>query len=237
MRAAVSAKPSNTGARHVDSLGSAPALRSHLDLKTPTWRRDLAARSAPRPRRAGFSLRRSSRRPSSLVAVVAALSLGLVAACTGKPKAALPSSGPPAPEFVAKTLNHDRISLQDQRGSVVLVNVWATWCGPCREELPVLEGLHRELKNEGLKVLGVSTDVARNRGRVEAMARDYTLSYPILLDPNSDTLRLFKIDGLPTSVLIDRQGAIRWRRTGVIEPNDEEFDAMVRALLAEPPPT
>ena len=97
-------------------------------------------------------------------------------------------------------------SLADYRGKVVLVNVWASWCEPCREELPLLERTHRRLERQGGTVLGI--DVKENSGAALAAAREFGLSYPNLRDPDGSYVRRFGQTGYPETYVLDRQGRV-----------------------------
>lgn len=135
-----------------------------------------------------------------------------------------------------KTLGGEYRSLEDFRGQVVLLNVWATWCEPCRQELPELARLHRQHKDEGFTVLGVSIDGARDEGKVRSMASQFALPFPILLDPRSRTVTELQVVGYPTTFVISRSGQIRWRRDGIITEHDAELATALKAALAEPVP-
>lgn len=173
--------------------------------------------------------------------------LGLVlAACEGKPEArfgpaprgapAQLALGAPVPDFAGTTLRGDPLSLADLRGRVVLLNVWATWCDPCREELPDLQALHVRLEDRGLTVLGVSTDAPRDAKTLRNMVSGFNLTYPVIHDPRSVIGSPFQIVGYPASFVIDRAGTLRWRRDGMIPPGDPELAAILEAALAEPAP-
>ena len=154
--------------------------------------------------------------------------------CTGKSGGKARPAGESLPPFAKPTLDGKRMDLEDLRGQVVLVNVWATWCEPCKKEMPELARLHREHRGEGFTVVGVSVDVARARKHVERLVDDFQLPYPILLDPESEALKVFEVDGYPTSILIGRDGTKRWRRDGIIEDGDAELAEAIATALAEP---
>jgi thiol-disulfide isomerase/thioredoxin len=123
-------------------------------------------------------------------------------------------------------------SLDNWKGRVVLVNLWATWCAPCRKELPELVALHEKHGPQDFTVLGVSVDRPGARGRLEAMVRQFGLGYPIVHDPDGTGLDAFAIQGYPTSFLIGRDGTLLWRRDGIIETNDGELEGQLKAALA-----
>ena len=137
-----------------------------------------------------------------------------------------------APAYAATTLDGATFDLEAHRGEVVLVNVWATWCEPCREELPELARLHREHERDGLVVVGVSTDAARNAEKVRRMVTEYDLPYPIVHDADNVVVTTFKVVGYPTSFLVDRRGRLRWRRDGIIPNGDAELATALRTALA-----
>jgi cytochrome c biogenesis protein CcmG, thiol:disulfide interchange protein DsbE len=172
-------------------------------------------------------------RPLFLAALLCA-----VPACQGKPDAAPGSAsafiGQPAPALAGKTIDGDAISLADLRGQVVLVNVWATWCKPCTKELPELAKLHRELSEQGFSVLGVSVDKRQLLDKVRTEVLRFELGYPTLFDPESRAITPWKVHGYPTSVLVGRDGTIRWRRDGMIHPDDPELAKQLEAALAQP---
>ena len=140
--------------------------------------------------------------------------------------------GQPAPALAGKTIDGDDLSLEELRGQVVLVNVWATWCKPCERELPELAKLHRERSPQGFSVLGVSVDKRQLLPKVRAMVTSYQLGYPTLFDPETRAIDPWKVAGYPTSVLVGRDGTIRWRRDGMIHPDDPDLARELDAALA-----
>lgn len=162
--------------------------------------------------------------------------------CRGKPEGQPGESGSPAaigtevPRFTGKTIDGEYVQLADYRGQVVLVNVWATWCKPCRQELPELAALHRGHASEGFTVVGVSVDKPQALNQVRALARQFRLEYPIVFDPGGEAVSTFDITGYPTSFLLGRDGRIRWRRNGLIRPNDSDLEAALKTALAQAAP-
>jgi peroxiredoxin len=122
--------------------------------------------------------------------------------------------------------------LADHRGEVVLLNFWATWCGPCRQELPILEALHRELAGEGLSVIGVNVD----RGdalRVRRFAEQQGLSFRLLHDPEQQVASRYGVLGYPTTVIIDREGRLVLSELGAWDWGHPDATAWLRELLAQ----
>lgn len=137
------------------------------------------------------------------------------------------------PDFRAFTPDGQALSLAGLRGRVVLLTFWATWCLPCREEMPALEQLHRELGAEGLTVLGVN--VREEGPAIRRYAQELVLTFPLVLDPEGKTQMSYGVVGLPTSFLIGRDGHAVARAIGPREWGSAPARALIRALLAEPP--
>jgi peroxiredoxin len=108
-------------------------------------------------------------------------------------------------DFVLADLHGKKWALKDLRGKVVLVNFWATWCPPCRSEMPDLETLYKQFKNEGFVVLSISDEDA---SKVKPFIDEYRFSYPILLDPGRKVNEQFNIEGIPKSFVYDRDGKL-----------------------------
>ena len=148
-------------------------------------------------------------------------------------------TGSRAPDFQATTLGGEPASLRSYEGDVVLLNIWATWCAPCRYEMPALERLHRRLGAEGLAIVAVSVDappgqldaLARLGGDVDAYVRDLGITFDVLRDPEGDILRRYRIAGLPTTYVLDREGRVVEKVIGPAEWDDDEHIAMFRKLL------
>lgn len=149
-----------------------------------------------------------------------ALALLVACAATGDDGARAPEIGQPAPDYRAVTLDGDSVSLGQSRGRVVLLNVWATWCHPCREEIPVLQALHERHASRGLELIGVSVDARGEEETIREFARDFRMTYPLWLDPDERVQSTFLAIGVPATFLIDRQGVLRWRHVGPVRAND-----------------
>ena len=167
------------------------------------------------------------RRPLRLLAVLFAAACGERA--PGAPATA--TVGEPVPAYAAPTLAGDTLSLADLRGEVVLVNVWATWCPPCRAEMPSLERLYRQLGPRGLRVVAVSVDNRAAADAVVAFVEEYGISFTILHDPDDRVGAVFRNIGVPETYLVDREGRLvrRWR--GAVDGDSPEFRAAVTELL------
>jgi len=117
-----------------------------------------------------------------------------------------PIVGAPAPDFELENLDGEAVSLAQWRGQVVLINFWATWCGPCRVEMPAIEARYEAFKDDGFTVLAVNVD--EPLPDVSAFAIAYDLTFPILLDPGAVINDLYRVRAYPTTFIIDREGFI-----------------------------
>ncbi|HEY3473149.1 MAG TPA: TlpA disulfide reductase family protein [Anaerolineales bacterium] len=135
----------------------------------------------------------------------------------------------PAPELTLENLNGKTESLADYRSHVVLVNNWATWCPPCKAEMPVLQAYYEDHIDEGFKIVAV--EAGDSRETVSQFAQSYGLTFAIWLDPDGAALRAFGNGSLPNSYVIDRQGMVRYAWTG--EVNQALLEEYVTPLLAE----
>lgn len=156
---------------------------------------------------------------------LAAASLAL-AACTGD---AIPKIevGQPAPRYAATTLAGDSVSIAGLNGKVVLLNIWATWCAPCRQEIPFLQTLYDAHRADGFEIVGVSVDARGQDGAIREFADEFKMTYPIWRDPDERVQSTFLALGVPASYLIDRTGVLRWKRLGTIYESDT---TLTRAL-------
>jgi len=151
------------------------------------------------------------------------------------------TAGAVAPDFAYPDLEGTSRSLSDFRGSVVLVNVWATWCGPCRTEMPSMQRVYEEFGDDGFEILAVSIDASPGAadatgnigGDVKSFADDLGLSFPILLDPAGSVQRTYQTTGVPESFLVDAEGVIRRKLAGGAEWDSPALMEQVRGLLEE----
>ena len=120
-----------------------------------------------------------------------------------------PQSGFLAPDFTLQTIENQQITLSNLRGKVVLVNLWATWCPPCQAEMPAIEAIYEEYKDQGLEILGVNTTYQDTPTDLEQFIPEHHLTFPILLDSTALISKQYQLQALPTSFFIDRKGIIR----------------------------
>lgn len=140
--------------------------------------------------------------------------------------------GAPAPGYATVSLAGDSVSLAAQKGKVVLLNVWATWCHPCRSEIPELRAIHDRYKARGLELVGVSVDADGADQNIRAFMKEFDMTYPIWRDPDERVSTQFLVIGVPATFLVDRQGILRWRKTGAILPNDSTLSAAIERALS-----
>ena len=144
---------------------------------------------------------------------------------------ALPVVAPttPAPDFTLRAMDGPNMRLQEQRGRVVMINFWATWCGPCRQEMPHLNRLYEKYRASGFVLLGVNVDDdTRNAAEV---ATKLGVKFPVLLDTDKRVSKLYDLSTMPSTVIIDRDGKVRYVHKGYLTGYEDTYDKQVRELL------
>ena len=141
-----------------------------------------------------------------------------------------PRVGHVAPDFVLNTLDGREVRLSDYRGHVVFLNFWATWCGPCKVEMPTMEHLYREYRRQGFAILAVSTD-AEAAGVTRPYRDALGLTFTIAHDPDAVVMRLYGVHTLPVTFLVDREGVITHQLFGARDWEDTEARDGIRRLL------
>lgn len=136
------------------------------------------------------------------------------------------------PDYQATYLDGTTFDVKAERGNVVLLNLWATWCGPCVYEIPELQKMHDEHGAQGFKVVGVSLDDT-GADVVKNFVSERKMTYPVAIDPRGQLAALFQTSVIPTSVVIDRNGTIVWKKFGLIEARDPELAAALEKALAQ----
>lgn len=136
-----------------------------------------------------------------------------------------------APDFTLKAGDGRNIRLHELRGNVVMINFWATWCRPCREELPELEQLYNKYRKTGFVFLGINVD--DDRANALNMMRQLGLNFTVLFDDNKKVSELYNVDAMPLTMLIDRDGKSRYLSRGYRPGNEEKYQVELRKLLME----
>lgn len=156
----------------------------------------------------------------------------LVTACADKSGEFRPlAEGDAAPAFSAPTLTGDSVSVASFRGHVVVLNVWATWCVPCRREMPLLDSLSREFSDQGVRVVGVSIDASDAGESIASFVDQYHIGFTILHDGAGQIQSTYKMRGVPETFLIDATGKIRKHWLGGIDGPDIKLREAVRGIL------
>ena len=138
----------------------------------------------------------------------------------------------PAPDFTLPASGGEQVMLSGLRGQVVMINFWATWCGPCRQEMPHLEALHQRYKDLGFTLLGINVedDPAGARKWLDEHAQ---VTFPILFDARNEVSKLYEVVAMPSTVIVDRNGTIRHVHHGYQAGYEHEYQTQIRALLRE----
>lgn len=139
----------------------------------------------------------------------------------------------PAPDFTLRTLDGQKLRLGEQRGRVVLVNFWATWCGPCRREMPLLEQIYQRYKGLGFTLLAVN--VEEDSAGAEHWLKDTPVSFPVLFDRANQVSKLYQVTAMPSTVIIDRRGQVRFVHYGYTPGTEDAYQDQVRSLIREKP--
>lgn len=139
--------------------------------------------------------------------------------------------GKPAPDFTLKSLTGSNLKLSEMTGNVVLINFWASWCGPCREEMPLLNALHNKYAPLGFSVLGVN--VEENADAARGFLKGFPVDFPVLLDNSNQVSKQYQVIAMPTTVVVDRDGKIRFLHQGYKSGDEEKYRQMVKTLVRE----
>lgn len=146
------------------------------------------------------------------------------------PALAVTPSGP-APQFHLASMAGKDINLAQYKGQVVMINFWASWCGPCRDEMPILEKLHAKYKPMGFTLIGVNVEPDSSAAANWLKATPVT--FPILFDTKSEVSKLYSVPGMPSTVIVDRKGNLRWMHVGYKAGDENEYLSQIRALVRE----
>ena len=145
--------------------------------------------------------------------------------------AAFATSSSPAPAFKLPGRGGKTIDLSQFKGQVVMINFWASWCGPCRQEMPILEKLHAKYKPMGFTMIGIN--VEPDSTLAAGWLKSTPVTFPILFDTRSEVSKLYSVAGMPSTVIIDRKGNLRWLHRGYKPGDENEYMNEIRALVME----
>jgi len=140
-------------------------------------------------------------------------------------------AGQPAPDFALKSASGENLRLSEYRGDVVMINFWATWCGPCRQEMPLLDELYVRYQRVGFNLLGVNID--DDTGRAMKMIDELGVTFPVLFDSRKEVSKLYDVAAMPVTLLVDREGKIRYVHHGYKAGYEDKYLDQIRSLLRE----
>ena len=136
-----------------------------------------------------------------------------------------------APDFTLKSDSGENLRLSEYRGQVVMINFWASWCGPCRQEMPLLEDIHQRYEKLGFTVFGVNVD--DDPTKAQKILKDIPVTFPVLFDSDNQVSALFDIDAMPTTILVDRDGNMRYLHRGYKPGYEDDYRQQVKLLVRE----
>jgi peroxiredoxin len=158
-----------------------------------------------------------------IAGIVAALVIAL-------PAVAADPTGP-APEFVLPAKGGSQVDLAKYKGQVVMLNFWASWCGPCRQEMPLLEDIYKKYNKLGFTLIGVN--VEPDSKAADDWLKQTPVSFPVIYDKDSQVSKLYDVSGMPSTVIIDRKGNIRMLHRGYKPGDENEYLDSIRGLIRE----
>ena len=136
-----------------------------------------------------------------------------------------------APDFTLKSLEGTNLRLEEYRGQVVLINFWASWCGPCRQEMPLLDRIHQRYQDAGFAVLGVNVEGEASAAR--KITDKTKVTFPVLIDAGQQVSEEYEVEAMPSTVLVDRDGVVRYIHKGYKPGDEAKYLEVVKALIRE----
>jgi len=136
-----------------------------------------------------------------------------------------------APDFALKSTQGNNIRLSEHRGEVILLNFWASWCGPCRQEMPQLDALQQRYGKLGFNVVGVNVD--KDSALANKLLKDIPVTFPVLLDDSGNVSASYNVSAMPTTVLIDRDGNMRYLHKGYKPGYENDYEQQIKELIRE----
>jgi len=155
--------------------------------------------------------------------------LTVIGACTASASSVKLSEE--APDFTLKSLEGTNLRLEEYRGQVVLINFWASWCGPCRQEMPILDRLHQRYEDTGFAVLGVN--VEGEVAPAQKIVDKTNVTFPVLIDEGQSVSQLYDLEAMPSTVVVDRDGVVRYVHRGYKPGDEAKYVAVVKKLIRE----
>jgi peroxiredoxin len=168
---------------------------------------------------------RSPARTTAALRIVACAAFAVIAGTASS--AIAPAT--PAPDFTLHSMSGSNLRLKEQRGRVVMVNFWATWCAPCRQEMPQLNRLYEKYRSSGFMLLGVNVD--DDPSKAAEVAAKLGVTFPVLLDADKTVSKLYDLNTMPSTVIIDRDGKVRYVHRGYLAGYEDNYEKQIRELL------
>ncbi|NOX77166.1 MAG: TlpA family protein disulfide reductase [Gammaproteobacteria bacterium] len=137
----------------------------------------------------------------------------------------------PAPDFTLKSRSGENIKLSELRGEVVMINFWASWCAPCRQEMPLLEAMYDKYADLGFTLLGVN--VEEDSSQATDLLREIPVSFPVLFDNTNRVSKLYNVVAMPSTILVDRDGNMRYLHRGYLPGYEDEYVKQIKELIRE----
>jgi peroxiredoxin len=158
-------------------------------------------------------------------------STGLTALLIALPLAAAVDTNSPAPDFTLNAQSGKPVELTQFKGQVVMLNFWASWCGPCRQEMPLLDSIYKKYGKLGFTMIGVN--VEPDSKAANDWLKQTPVTFPILYDTDSKVSKLYGVSGMPSTVIVDRKGTVRMIHRGYKPGDEEEYLSSIRSLMRE----
>lgn len=163
--------------------------------------------------------------------IVRAKRIFLFGACVLVSSATIAASSVAAPDFALKSNTGENLRLSELKGEVVMINFWASWCGPCRQEMPELAAIQAKYEDLGFTILGVN--VEEDPTKANEMLAKKPVNFPILYDTENKVTKLFRVDAMPSTVLVDRDGNMRYLHKGYKPGDENTYTQKVKNLVRE----
>jgi peroxiredoxin len=156
---------------------------------------------------------------------------GLATVLVALPLCAAVDTNSPAPDFTLTAQSGKPVGLTQFKGQVVMLNFWASWCGPCRQEMPLLDSIYKKYGKLGFTMIGVN--VEPDSKAANDWLKQTPVTFPILYDTDSKVSKLYGVSGMPSTVIVDRKGTVRMIHRGYKPGDEEEYLSSIRSLMRE----
>ncbi|HEY2560123.1 MAG TPA: TlpA disulfide reductase family protein [Caldimonas sp.] len=170
----------------------------------------------------------NTRSPARLSSSLRTIACAAIVVVAGTASSAI-APATPAPDFTLHAMSGQNLRLKEQRGRVVMVNFWATWCAPCRQEMPQLNRLYEKYRTSGFMLLGVNVD--DDPSKAAEVAAKLGVTFPVLLDADKTVSKLYDLSTMPSTVIIDRDGKVRYVHRGYLAGYEDNYEKQIRELL------